>query len=242
MGTRFALIGDIHGRFNQLAEALDVARRRWGPLEFLLAVGDVEPNPRYRKVGDFPQVVAGDINLGAPLYFIGGNHDPYPALDQAGAGEWAPGVWWLGRWGISRVVDFNVAYLSGIHSKKYSDTPEMKRSDPKQRTYWHRSESEQLIRTARRYHGRIDVLLTHDWPSGIGTNREGKPVGDPSVRQLTEALRPRIHASGHMHHDHQARIGSTQIVCLAKPRHTPTSLQGIAVVERQRRGNLRILP
>ena len=95
MGTRFALVGDIHGRFEVLAEALDVARRRWGQFDFVLAAGDVEPNrgyedhlgvvgpPRYRKVGDFPRVAAGDITLGAPLYFITGNHDPYPALDQA---------------------------------------------------------------------------------------------------------------------------------------------------------------
>ena len=192
-GPRFALAGDIHGRFEQLAEALDVDRRRWGPLDFVRAVGDVEPNrsyddhlgvvgpPRYRKVGDFPRLVAGDISLGAPLYFIAGNHDPYPALDQAGAGEWAPGVRWLGRWGITKIVDINVGYLSGIHSRKYSDTPELKRSDPKQRIYWHRSERDQPTRTTRRFHGHVDVLLTHDSPSGVGTNREGKPVGDLSV-------------------------------------------------------------
>ena len=89
MGTRFAIVGDIHGRFEDLADALDRVRGRWGGLGFVLAVGDVEPNrgyedhlgvvgpPRYRKVGDFPRVAAGDVSLGAPLYFIAGNHDPY---------------------------------------------------------------------------------------------------------------------------------------------------------------------
>lgn len=253
MGTRFAVVGDIHGRFEDLANALDRVRDKWGLLDFILAVGDVEPNrgyedhlgvvgpPRYRKVGDFPRVAAGDISLGAPLYFIGGNHDPYPALDQAGAGEWAPGVWWLGRCGVSKVADVNVGFLSGIYSRKYSDTPEMRRKDPKQRIYWHRSEVERLTRVARRHHGRVDVLLTHDWPSGVGTNRDGRPVGDPAVRQLTEAIRPRVHACGHMHHDHRARIGSTQVVCLAKPIRTPDRVQGVAVVERDRKGNLRVV-
>ena len=90
MGTRFALVGDIHGHFDVLAEALDVARRRWGQFDFVLAAGDVEPNrgyedhlrvvgpPRYRKVGDFPRVASGDITLGAPLYFIAGNRQPRP--------------------------------------------------------------------------------------------------------------------------------------------------------------------
>ena len=163
-------------------------------------------------------------------------------MRTVGAGEWAPRVWWLGRWGITKVADVNVGYLSGTHSRKYSDLPEMRRSDPKQRIYWHQSELDQLTRSARRFHGRIDVLLTHDWPSGVGTNREGKPVGDPSVRQLTQTLRPRVHACGHMHHDHQSRIGATQVVCLAKPHATPNGVHGVAAVERIRKGQLRILP
>ena len=137
----------------------------------------------------------------------------------------------------------NVGFLSGIYSPKYSDTwePEPKRNDAKQRTYWHRSELEQLTRAARRYHGGIDVLLTHDWPSDVGTNQAGIPVGDPSLRQLALKLRPRIHACSHMHYDHQARIGPTQVVCLARPHNTPNRLHGVAVAERDRRGNLRIL-
>ena len=253
MGTKFALVGDIHGNFEVLAEALDAARGRWGAFEFVLAAGDVEPNrghddhlgvvgpSRYRKVGDFPRVAAGEIVLGAPLYFIAGNHDPYPALDRAGAGEWAPGVWWLGRWGITTIHKVNVGFLSGIYSPKYSDTPEPERNNAKQRTYWHRSELEQLTRTARRYHGGVDVLVTHDWPSDVGTNKAGIPVGDPYLRQLALNLRPKVHACGHMHYDQQVRIGPTQVVCLAKPRNTPDRLHGVVVAERDRRGNLRIL-
>ncbi len=112
-----------------------MARGRWGQFDFVLAVGDVEPNrgyedhlgvvgpPRYRKVGDFSRVASGDITLGAPLYFIAGNHDPYPALDQAGAGEWAPGVWWLGRWGITKFQDINVGFLSDIYSHPTCNPP-----------------------------------------------------------------------------------------------------------------------
>ena len=44
MGTRFALVGDIHGRFQVLAEALNAARRRWGQFDLVLAAGDVAPN------------------------------------------------------------------------------------------------------------------------------------------------------------------------------------------------------
>lgn len=253
MGTRFVIVGDIHRSFESLAEALEAARGRWGQIDFILATGDVEANrnhddhlgvvnpPHYRGIGEFPRVVTGDISLGAPLHFIGGNHDPYPALDQAGPGEWTPGVWWLGRSGITRIADVNVAFLSGIYSRKLSDAPELKRNDAKQRIYWHRSELEQLIRAGRRFHGKVDVLLTHDWPSGVGTDREGNPAGDPSLRRLAEALRPSIHACGHNHHDLRAKIGPTQVLCLARPRKTPDGLQGLAAVERCRRGSLQLL-
>jgi len=43
-----------------------------------------------------------------------------------------------------------------------------------------------------------------------------------------------------MHYDPQARIGHTQVVCLAKPRNTPDRLHGVAVAERDRRGRLRV--
>ena len=136
----------------------------------------------------------------------------------------------------------NIGFLSGIYSPKYSDAPEPVRTHAKQRTYWHRSELEQLTRAARRHHGGIDVLLTHDWPSDVGTNKAGFPVGNPYLRQLALDLRPGIHACGHMHYDHRGRIAATEVVCLSRPRNTSDGLRGVAVAERDRRGNLRILP
>ena len=72
------------------------------------------------------------------------------------------------------------------------------------------------------------------WSSGYHQSTESKcrvPVGDPSLRQLTLKLRPRFHACGHMHYDHQARIGATQVVCLARPHNTPNRLHGVAVAD-----------
>ena len=253
MTTRFVIVGDIHGRFESLAEGLGEVRHRWGQLDFVLAVGDLEANrdrsdqvgvavpARYRKMGDFPGLVAGEIVLGAPLYFIAGNHDPYPMLDRAGPGEWTPGVWWLGRFGITRIGDVTVGFLSGIYSPKYSELAEPSRQGPKQRTYWHRSELHQLIDTVGRLDGRLDVLLTHDWPSGVLADRRGNPIGDPSLRELVETVQPRVHACGHRHYDQKGMIGSAQVVCLAKPHAGPRGLQGIAVVERSQDGDLEVL-
>ena len=170
-------------------------------------------------------MVSGEIILDAPLYFIAGNHDPYPMLDRAGPGEWAPGVWWLGRWGVTTISDVTIGFLSGIYSPKFSEFSEPSRQGPKQRTYWHRSELNQLVDTATDLDRKLDVSITHDWPSGIGTDRNGNPVGDPSVRNLIETLRPQIHACGHMHHDLQATIGKTNIICLGRPPHQEKTTQ-----------------
>ncbi|HUR08461.1 MAG TPA: hypothetical protein VM347_38390 [Nonomuraea sp.] len=65
---RFAVIGDIHADF---AKADAMVRRRCGPVDAIFSVGDAEPNrteadslgvggpAKYRKVGDFPEFVAG---------------------------------------------------------------------------------------------------------------------------------------------------------------------------------------
>ncbi|MDE0376213.1 MAG: metallophosphoesterase [bacterium] len=252
MTVRYAIVGDIHGMFESLAATLESARGRWGRLDFVLAVGDVEPNrngddsrwvvgpERYRKLGDFPRVVNGEIRLGCSLYFIAGNHEPYTALERAGPGEWAPGVWWLGRSGVTIIKGVAVGYLSGIYSPKYSELPEPYRRGPKQKTYWHRSELAHLVHFAQHLPHRLDVLLTHDWPAGVGTDRRGRPVGDVSLRDLTAKLQPRVHACGHMHYDHRGQINNTQVVCLAKPSPGP-ELRGIVVVEHTTPAGLRIL-
>lgn len=82
-------MGDVHGDFATLASGLQEAARRSRPFEFVLAVGDLEANrheadldgvvvpARHRSLGDFHRVLTGQLDLGAPRYFIAGNHDPY---------------------------------------------------------------------------------------------------------------------------------------------------------------------
>ncbi|MGW6912906.1 metallophosphoesterase family protein [Kitasatospora sp. NPDC054939] len=240
------MAGDVHGEFELLAERVAAVRRARGPVDAILAVGDVEANrdeadaagvhgpAKYRKVGDFPLVQEGLLDLGAPLYFIGGNHEPWPALDDAGPGRWSDGVHFLGRAGVAEVAGLRVAFLSGIHSPRITGVPGARRESVRERTYYTGEEVAQVARAARRA-GQVDILLTHDWPAGVSGPHRGSPVGRPELRALAERLRPRWHFCGHMHHRHRAVIGPTQVVCLD---HIRSGAPAFAAVERDPDGRL----
>jgi hypothetical protein len=78
-------------------------------LAAIFQVGDAEPQrtegeaaqvpgpAKYRKLGDFAEVVSGEIAVPVPLYFIAGNHQPFGTLDADGGlvegrGQWGPNV------------------------------------------------------------------------------------------------------------------------------------------------------
>lgn len=237
---RFAAAGDVHGRFDLLAGYLAEARRRCGPIAFVLGVGDGEPNrdeadlagstvpPQHRTVGTFPAVAAGTIDLGAPFLFIGGNHDPYPALDAVGPGRWAPGAEFLGRSGVRTVDGLRIGFLSGIHAPTVSElTPDERRAvlgkKPKALTYWVRSEIDHL-RAEVAAGPPLDVLVTHDWPNRLGRNDRNLPVGNADVRALVEDLQPRLHLCGHIHSSLDAVVGRTRVVGLTLADAGPESV------------------
>ncbi|WP_068900488.1 metallophosphoesterase family protein [Planomonospora sphaerica] len=239
---RFAVIGDIHADFT-LADAM--IRRHAGSVDAVFSVGDAEPNrdeaeslgvagpAKYRKVGDFPRFAAGLQTMSAPLYFIGGNHEPWPALDEHGPGEWAPGFHFLGRSGVAEIAGLRVAFLSGIYSRHFSEPAEPPAITParlKEYGYFTRPHVDRLLHQARGR--RIDLLITHDWPAGLAYRHHGKTaVGCDRIRMLTDALNPQVHVCGHMHVPYRERIGATDVVCLSQVRHGTAPADTVAVLE-----------
>jgi lariat debranching enzyme len=215
-------VGDIHGHWEIVAHHAAAARKIYGRLDGVISVGDAQAfrnetevrglhcPPKYRTIGDFPRALTGEINIGAPVWFIGGNHEPWPALDAAGAGEWAPGVTFLGRAGVTEILGLNVAFLSGIYSPRVSEGSAQGRVSVKERTYWVREELDLVAGTE----APVDVLITHDWPAGIGTDRQGSATGHPDVARLTTTLRPEIHLCGHMHHRLTADLEGVRVDAL----------------------------
>ncbi|WP_068922965.1 metallophosphoesterase family protein [Planobispora rosea] len=247
--TRVLVVGDVHGEFETLARWSAAVRRDHGPLDAILSVGDLEPHrdeadaagaqarakrrgpgdtPGRRGPGDFPRVMEGAIDLGAPLYFIGGNHEPWPALDDAGPGRWGGAACFLGRTGVGEVAGLRVAFLSGIYAARVTDVPGVRRETAKDRTYYTREEVERVGLAAQEA-GEVDILLTHDWPAGVAP-RLGAHIGRPELRALCERVRPRWHFCGHMHRPHRAAVGPTEVVCLG---HIRSGYGALALIERE---------
>lgn len=222
--ANFLAIGDVHGHWESVIEAIDTATSTLGfPPDLVLQVGDAEPlrnqidldgvhtPKKYRKLGTFSALSPGDLR--SPVYFVAGNHEPYPVLDGLGSpfpvpwGDDGLGVYYLGRGGATVLEGkLTVAWLSGIYSPKTDAN--MRPNSIKVRTYSSNSEVAETLRAGSKV-GQVDVLVTHDWPSGLGLGH-----GNDVVQQRTETLHPKLHICGHMHRAAERTIGATAIHAL----------------------------
>jgi len=64
--------------------------------------------------------------------------------------------------------------------------------------------------------GGVDVLITHDWPTGINGADIPEPRGDDNVRTIIDDFQPALSLHGHMHRPAFAVSGQTNVACLAR--------------------------
>ncbi len=239
----FAAVGDVHGRMHRMVQLLqDWSRKAHRPLAFVLQVGDFEPHrheadlatmaapARYKQLGDFPAFHARRARFPWPVYFIGGNHEPYGFLDASPEGfELTPQCHYLGRVGAIESHGLRVAGLSGIYREEafLRTRPPVERLgtvSPKEFAHFHEQDVEQALALER-----ADVLLVHEWPSGVVAPADEAAfeqqrrsmsydmVGNPYARLLVEALQPQLVLCGHMHKAYRGSIrhpsGQLSTVC-----------------------------
>jgi len=164
---------------------------------------------KHRSLGNFGALLPGD--LACPVFFVGGNHEPYVALDDATGPYPYPwgdtgDVFYLGRVGTTNLGELQVAWISGIYSADAD--PALRVNSPRMRTYFAQDELCQL-ESAMEAVGGVDVLLTHEWPSGLYQDR-----GSQALRNLVERLAPKLHLCGHLHRSLEATIGRTHVEAL----------------------------
>lgn len=218
-----------------MAEMISLCRdgeRRTGlQIDLIFQIGDFEPHrhegdlktmaapAKYRHLGDFPSVFGGAIELPWPVFFIGGNHEPYGFLDQHQDGvEICTHCTYLGRAFAGEIHGLNVCALSGIFNTRQFERPlppldGFGKVSNKAYTYFRESHVEHLL--ARES---ADILLLHDWPKGAiaeqdrqdfelqGRSQRYLSVGNEWARLLVEQLRPSLVVAGHMHRSYRSRF------------------------------------
>jgi len=216
----FAAVGDVHGRFKRMVKLLNSwEREHCQSLEFVLQVGDFEPlrdiadmltmdaPNKYKKLGDFAKFWQGKATFPYPIWFIGGNHEPYGFLDLTPDGaEIVPNCHYIGRVGCVELGGFKVVGVSAVYKEELFGKPR-----PPVREINHRSCSNYTgfiaadIDRALDY-GKTDILLLHEWPADA-IAPEDREMFDPSwyhggneyAKILVEELQPKLVLCGHAH-------------------------------------------
>jgi len=232
-----AALGDVHGHWGEAAALVETACAAGGvapaDLTAILQVGDAEalrseaeidqvPGPsKYRKLGDFVDVVTGNVVIPAPLYFIAGNHEPFAALDADGGlleghGQMGPNVTYLGRAGLVTIGGLRVGFLSGIWGEstyQRAQDNRLKFRDGRHASHYLPSE---LADARKAMGGGVDVFLAHDWPTGITGADIPDLRGDEHIQAIIDDFQPMLSLHGHMHMPASATFGNTHVTCLAR--------------------------
>lgn len=233
---RFAVVGDVHGdhwAMIRLLSGWEKSRKK--PFDFVLQVGDFEPHrdeadlatmaapAKYRELGDFPAFARGDAEFPWPVYFIGGNHEPYGFLDALSDGSHVtPNCCYIGRANLIETNGLRVAGLSGIFqpqlfNEKRPDISQFGQRSNKDWIGWNEGDIEKLLGL-----GRADIFLLHEWPVEFG--EEQRHFADVAAWQWIElalqSLQPKLVFCGHLHTrlGSVARVGGAKIPveCLAQ--------------------------
>ena len=228
----FAAVGDVHGHTSTMVDLVRTHADQLGvTIDFVLQVGDFEPHrdtddlrtmaapSKYRALGDFPSYYKGERVFPWPVYFIGGNHEPYGLLDQEPSGfALLPWCTYLGRSYSGQVCGLQVCALSGIYgpdyfTKRRPPVDAIKRVSNKEYIYFREPEVEQLFEQEG-----ADVLLLHEWPTGVIADEDQTEfekqrrslrhdaVGNEYAGLLLEKLKPQLVLCGHMHRPYHRRL------------------------------------
>ncbi|HMZ79808.1 MAG TPA: metallophosphoesterase [Acidobacteriota bacterium] len=253
----FGAVGDVHGEMHRMVALLSgVEKKRGIQLEFVLQVGDFEPHrdeqdlqtmaapSKYRDLGDFHHYHQGWRSFPWPIYFIGGNHEPYGYLDQFPEGDWlTENCRYLGRSGwLELDGGFTMAGLSAIYNSDWFSQPRPDVSlfgtiSNKSFIYFNESDLQLLLDLERN----IDVLLLHEWPANIIDPNDQAEfeqarrsmrydcVGNEMSEIVMHWLSPKLVLCGHMHKKYRRQLQSSKnqaltICCLANVHQGPDSV------------------
>ncbi|KAL0220193.1 hypothetical protein RCL1_000048 [Eukaryota sp. TZLM3-RCL] len=222
---RLAVSGCVHGCLNRLYD-----RCLQQKVDVLLCTGDFQgmrdvsdlasmavTSHDKLKLGDFYSYFIGEKTAHVLTLVVGGNHENSTFFCQMKDGGWlAPNIFFIGFSGIYKLGDLTIAGLSGIHksydyNKGYHERFPLNESD--KRSIYHIREFE--CSKISSYNGKIDILLTHDWPLDITFHGDAsqlfriKPqiredavnhrLGSPGISNIIQGKKPTFCFASHHH-------------------------------------------
>jgi Icc-related predicted phosphoesterase len=228
-----AFLGDVHGRVLHALGALAALQNHRGiRLDAAIQVGDLgafptpermdEPSRRFasenpaerdffRLLNPSPELasaVRSVLERVPPILFVSGNHEDFAWLAtlHTAAGAAVVPVDPLGAFHHIEcghqltVAGQRIAALGLIEEPAKLDL------DPTAHASLLAAEP-----------GTVDILITHEGPYGMCEDWRGKPMGSPKLAALIDQLQPRLHVSGHYHHENGPRhYGRTHSYALAE--------------------------
>jgi Icc-related predicted phosphoesterase len=200
---RVGIFGDIHGWFEPthqptIAYFQDVVAAL--ECDVMLQVGDM---CHYRS-------------LARPVYWIYGNNDWPPAIADIEAGRREARNLHHLKTGETVALTIGhetvcVAGLNGAYDPLYSEASEAA-GDPEAASFFTPADVDAMLAMRGR---RIDILLTHGCPAGLGFGREPDHAV-PALRQVLDALQPAYMFCGHAHLFRYVQHGPTHVYALAQ--------------------------
>lgn len=230
---KIAFIGDVHGCVLHALGALVALQRHRGiRLDAAIQVGDLGAYPAPQRMdspsrrfaaenpaqADFFRLLDPPPELSAtvqralqqvpPILFVSGNHEDFEWLAHLHAAE-AASVVPVDPLGAFRhvvcghaaaIAGKRIAFLGRIESPGYMDL-----------------DSAAYASLLAADTGSVDILVTHDGPYGMCRDWRGLTEGSAKLARLIEHLQPRLHISGHYHHENgPRRYGHTLSYALAE--------------------------
>jgi Icc-related predicted phosphoesterase len=230
---KIAFIGDVHGCvLHTLAALVALQRHRGIRVDAAIQVGDLgayptpermdSPSQRFaaenpaqtdffRLLDPSPQLSSA-VRLARqqvpPVMFVSGNHEDFEWLAGLHEAEGTDivavdplGAFHHVRCGHRAVVaGQRTAFLGRIESAGYMDL-----------------DNAAYASLLAAEPGSVDILVTHDGPYGMCQDWQGHTEGSAKLARLIDHLQPRLHVSGHYHHENgPRRYGRTLSYALAE--------------------------
>ena len=242
------ITGCIHGCLNKMyADINDYSSKNNKKIDLVLCTGDFESMrnkndlqflscpEKYREMGDFYKYYNKELVAPYLTIFIGGNHEASNYLEQNYYGGWvAPNIYYLGRSGLINVKGIRIGGVSGIYNKYdyFRGNFEKNENEIKgdRKTIFHLREFE--IAKMSHIKNKIDILMTHDWPTNLVSDEDKdyvfkkKPhfkndiiegtLGSFPGEFLLKFLQPKYFICGHMHFYYKTKIDNTEIFAFDK--------------------------